>query len=216
MQINPTKKIILASQSPRRVAILKQMGIDCIVMPADIDESQIANETPADYVLRLAKEKALEVLNKLNTLNTMNEFNKTNAFENLNDKYANMPILAADTTVALENKIFGKPENDADAIQMLKQLSGTQHQVHTAVAVVLNQQIELVLNTTLVEMMPLSDAMIAAYIATNEHSDKAGSYAIQGLAGNWIKRIDGSYSGVMGLPVYETAMLLNKIGFQID
>ncbi len=201
MQINPSRQIILASQSPRRVAILKQMGIDCIVMPADIDESQIADETPAGYVLRLAKEKALAVFNRINKLNK------------INGQYANMPILAADTTVALENTIFGKPENDADAIQMLKQLSGTQHQVHTAVAVVLNQQIELALNTTLVEMMPLSDAMIAAYIATNEHSDKAGSYAIQGLAGNWIKRIDGSYTGVMGLPVHETAMLLNKIGF---
>lgn len=195
MQINPSKQVILASQSPRRVAILKQMGIDCIVMPADIDESQIVNETPADYVLRLAKEKALAILDKLNS------------------QHANMPILAADTTVALENTIFGKPENDADAIQMLKQLSGTQHQVHTAVAVVLNQKVEVALNTTLVEMMPLSDAMIAAYIATNEHSDKAGSYAIQGLAGNWIKRIDGSYTSVMGLPVHETAMLLNKIGF---
>lgn len=202
MQINPTEQIILASQSPRRVAILKQMGMDCIVMPADIDESQIANETPAAYVLRLAKEKALAIFNKINVL------------EKLNGQYANMPILAADTTVALENTIFGKPENDADAIQMLKKLSGTQHQVHTAVAVVLNQKVELALNTTLVEMMPLSDAMIAAYIATNEHSDKAGSYAIQGLAGNWIKRIDGSYTGVMGLPVYETAMLLNKIGFK--
>jgi septum formation protein len=201
MQINPSKQVILASQSPRRVMILKQMGIDCIVMPADIDESQTAEETPADYVLRLAKEKALAIFNKLNEL------------EKLIGQYADMPILAADTTVALENTIFGKPENDADAIQMLKQLSGTQHQVHTAVAVVLNQQIELALNTTLVEMMPLSDAMIAAYIATNEHADKAGSYAIQGLAGNWIKRIDGSYSGVMGLPVHETAMLLNKMGF---
>lgn len=195
MQINPSKQVILASQSPRRVAILKQMGIDCIVMPADIDESQIAHEMPADYVLRLAKEKALAILEKLNS------------------QHVNMLILAADTTVALGNTIFGKPENDADAIQMLKQLSGTQHQVHTAVAVVLNEKVELALNTTLVEMMPLSDAMIVAYIATNEHSDKAGSYAIQGLAGNWIKRIDGSYTGVMGLPVYETAMLLNKIGF---
>lgn len=201
MQINPSKQVILASQSPRRVAILKQMGIGCVVMPADIDESQIVNETPADYVLRLAKEKAWAIFNRINEL------------EKLNGQYANMPILAADTTVALENTIFGKPENDADAIQMLKQLSGTQHQVHTAVAVVLNQKVEVALNTTLVEMMPLSDAMIAAYIATNEHSDKAGSYAIQGLAGNWIKRIDGSYTGVMGLPVHETAMLLNKIGF---
>jgi len=197
MQINPSKALILASQSPRRVAILKQMGIDCRVMPADIDESQLANEAPTDYVLRLAKQKALAIL------------------QQLNGQHAEMPILAADTTVALGDAIFGKPENDADAMRMLKKISGTQHQVHTAVAAVFNQQIELALNTTLVEMMPLSDAMIAAYIATNEHADKAGSYAIQGLAGNWVKRIDGSYTGVMGLPVHETAQLLKKIGFSI-
>ncbi len=198
MQTSP-QKIILASQSPRRVAILKQMGIDCVVMPADIDESQLANEAPTDYVLRLAKQKALAIQDKLQA--------------QLNGQHAEMPILAADTTVALGDSIFGKPEDDADAMQMLKKLSGTPHQVHTAVAVVFNQQIELALNTTLVEMMPLSDAMIEAYIASNEHADKAGSYAIQGLAGNWIKRIDGSYSGVMGLPVHETAMLLKKLGF---
>ena len=198
MQISP-QKIILASQSPRRVAILKQMGIDCVVMPADIDESQLANEAPTDYVLRLAKQKALAIQGKLEA--------------QLNGQHAEMPILAADTTVALGDSIFGKPEDDADAMQMLKKLSGTLHQVHTAVAVVFNQQIELALNTTLVEMMPLSDAMIEAYIASNEHADKAGSYAIQGLAGNWINRIDGSYSGVMGLPVHETAMLLKKLGF---
>jgi septum formation protein len=194
MRMNP-QKVILASQSPRRVAILKQMGIDCILMPANIDESQLMNESPSDYVLRLAKQKALAVK------------------QQLNGKYSELPILAADTTVALENTIFGKPENDADAMQMLKKLSDTQHQVHTAVAGVFNQQIELALSTTLVEMMPLSDAMIAAYIATNEHADKAGSYAIQGLAGNWIKRIDGSYTGVMGLPVHETALILQKLGF---
>ncbi len=195
MQINHSKAVILASQSPRRVAILKQMGIDCIVMPADIDESQLAHEAPTDYVLRLAKQKALAIA------------------QQLNGQYAQMPILAADTTVALGNIIFGKPENNAHATDMLKTSSGTQHQVHTAVAVVFKTQIESALNSTLVEMMPLSDAMIAAYIATHEHADKAGSYAIQGLAGNWIKRIDGSYTGVMGLPVHETALLLKKLGF---
>jgi septum formation protein len=194
MQIN-IQKIILASQSPRRAAILMQMGINCEVMPADIDESQLDNESPSDYVLRLAKQKALVIKGQLNA------------------KQAEMPILAADTAVALRDSIFGKPEDDADAAEMLKKLSGTQHQVHTAVAVMFNQQIELALNTTLVEMMPLSDAMIAAYIATKDHKDKAGSYAIQGLAGNWIKRIDGSYSGVMGLPVHETFMLLKRLGF---
>ncbi len=186
-------KIILASQSPRRVALLKQMGIDCLVMPADIDESVLSGESPTDYVLRLAKQKALATLKKLK------------------GEHADLPILAADTTVAMSNEIFGKPENDADAFNMLKKLSGSMHQVHTAIAVAFDGKLESILNTTLVQMMPLTDAMIEAYIANNEHNDKAGSYAIQGLAGNWIKRIEGSYTGVMGLPVHETAMLLYKM-----
>lgn len=187
------KKIILASASPRRMQILKQMQIDCHVMPADIDETVIKGETPSDYVLRLAKQKAITVLNKLN------------------GKYAKLPILAADTTVALSQTIFGKPESDAEACNMLKMLSNSTHQVHTAIAVVFNGQLEVALNTTQVEMMALSDAMIREYIASGEHKDKAGSYAIQGLAGCWIKKIKGSYTGVMGLPLYETSLLLKKI-----
>ena len=185
--------IILASQSPRRVALLKQMHIDCLVMPADIDETALVNESPADYVVRLAEQKALAVYKKLN------------------DQHADLPILAADTSVALGKEIFGKPENDADAFNTLKKLAGNTHQVHTAIAVMFKGRLESALNTTLVQMMPLTDAMIAAYIATGEHKDKAGSYAIQGLAGNWITRIEGSYTGVMGLPVHDTAMLLDKI-----
>lgn len=187
-------KIILASQSPRRVVLLKQMGFDCMIMPADIDEAVYANELPTDYVLRLAKQKALAALKKLN------------------GQHADLPILAADTTVAFGAQIFGKPEKDADAFHMLKQLSCNTHQVHTAIAVAFKGNLETALNITQVEMMPLTDAMIAEYVATGEPRDKAGSYAIQGLAGNWIKRIDGSYTGVMGLPVYETAMLLHTIG----
>ncbi len=186
-------KIILASQSPRRVALLKQMGIDCLVMPADIDETALVNESPAVYVMRLAKQKALATL------------------KNLDGQHPHLPILAADTTVALGMEVLGKPENDVDAFKMLKKLSGRTHEVHTAVAVAFNGRLETALNTTLVQMMRLSDAMIEAYIATGEHRDKAGSYAIQGLAGNWIKRIEGSYTGVMGLPVHETAVLLDKI-----
>ena len=191
-QLPTNRKIILASQSPRRVALLKQMNIDCLVMPADIDETALANESPADYVLRLAEQKALAIVSKLN------------------GEHADLPILAADTTVALGNEIFGKPENDADAFNMLKKLSNSTHQVHTAIALAFNGQCKAVLNTTLVQMMPLSDAMIEAYIATGEPRDKAGSYAIQGLGGNWIVNIDGSYTGVMGLPVHETALLLDK------
>lgn len=185
------KKIILASQSPRRVALLKQMGVDCIVMPADIDEATLPNESPSDYVLRLAEQKAQAIVDKLPN--------------------HDLPILAADTTVALGFEILGKPENGEDAFNMLRKLSGGTHQVHTAIAVAFNDKLETALNTTQVEMMRLSDAMISDYIATGEHRDKAGSYAIQGLAGCWIKRIEGSYSGVMGLPVFETAQLLNKI-----
>jgi septum formation protein len=190
------KTIILASQSPRRVALLKQMGIDCTVMPADIDESVFDGESPSDYVLRLAKQKALVVAAKMH------------------DKQLpalNLPILAADTTVALGNEILGKPENTADAFNMLKQLSGSTHQVHTAIAVMFNGKLETALNSTQVEMMLLSDAMISEYIASGEHKDKAGSYAIQGLAGCWIKKITGSYTGVMGLPLHETALLLDRI-----
>lgn len=188
------KHIILASQSPRRVALLQQLNITCLIIPADIDETAKANESPGDYVLRLAEEKALATLNK--------------SIER------SLPILAADTTVALESQILGKPENDADAFNMLKQLSGSTHQVHTAIAVALNGKLETALNSTQVEMMSLSDAMINAYIATGEHRDKAGSYAIQGLAGGWIKKITGSYTGVMGLPLYETALLLAKMAEQ--
>lgn len=192
-KIDRIKQVILASQSPRRVALLKQLSIDCLIMPADIDETAHINELPADYVLRLAEQKAAATLKKLD------------------GQYAYLPILAADTTVALDAEILSKPVDDADAFSMLKKLSGRTHQVHTAIAVAFKGKRLKALNTTTVEMMPLSDAMIAAYIATNEHRDKAGSYAIQGLAGCWIKRIDGSYTGVMGLPVYETAILLEKI-----
>jgi septum formation protein len=185
-------KIILASQSPRRVALLQQIGIDCIVMPADINETALVNESPADYVLRLAEQKAQAIVHKLPN--------------------HDLPILAADTTVALNMQILGKPENDADAFNVLKQLSGSTHQVHTAIAVGFNGKFEMALNSTQVEMMPLTDAMISAYIASGEHKDKAGSYAIQGLAACWIKKITGSYTGVMGLPLHETALLLNKIG----
>ena len=184
-------KVILASQSPRRVILLKQMGIECEQMPADIDETALVNEAPADYVLRLAKQKALAIASKMQ------------------DNH--LPILAADTTVALGHDILNKPTDDIDAFNMLKRLSGSTHFVHTAVALIFKNTCATTLNTTLVQMMPLSDAMIMDYIATSEHKDKAGSYAIQGIAGCWIEKITGSYSGVMGLPVHETALLLKKL-----
>ena len=105
-------------------------------------------------------------------------------------------------------EILGKPENNANAVKMLQRLSGRKHAVHTSVAVCLKDNVEVILSSTMVEMMTLTDAMISAYVATGEQRDKAGSYGIQGKAGAWIKRIEGSYTGVMGLPLYETAKLL--------
>ena len=187
---NNMQTIILASRSPRRIQLLKQIGIDSIVRPADVDETPLAGELPIDYVQRVARQKVIEIA------------------KSLKSEYANLPVLAADTTVALGAEILGKPENDADAFNILKKLAGSKHAVHTAVALSFNGKVQVVLSSTMVEMMPLTEAMISAYIATGEHKDKAGSYAIQGQAGAWIKRIEGSYTGVMGLPLYETAKLL--------
>lgn len=184
--------IILASRSPRRIELLKQINVSCTVMPADIDESVRVGELAADYVLRLAVEKAEAIRTSVG-------------------QSGDQLILAADTTVALDKHILGKPEDDADAICMLKKLSGTTHQVHTAVAISRYNRTQVLLNTTHVTMMPLTDVMIETYIQAGEHRDKAGSYGIQGLAGAWIERIDGSYSGVMGLPLYETAQLLREL-----
>ena len=186
--------IYLASRSPRRVALLKQIGLMCEIFPADIDETQLVDETPVTYVMRVALQKAEACLQALTPEQRV------------------YPILAADTTVVLDGNVLGKPVDDDDAYSILSALSGNVHQVYTAVALAFNNEIEVVLSTTVVEMMTLSSAQIEAYIATGEHRDKAGSYGIQGAAGAWIKRIEGSYTGVMGLPLYETAALLRKHG----
>lgn len=183
---------MLASRSPRRVELLKQIGIDCITHPSDIDETQLQGESPETYVIRLAQGKAQACLS------------------GLSDEQKVRPVLAADTTVAFAGKVLGKPEDDNGARRMLAELSGSTHQVHTAVALAFMNKIEVVLSTTTVEMMHYSQQQIEHYIASGEHRDKAGSYGIQGLAGAWIKRIEGSYTGVMGLPVCETAAMLRK------
>jgi septum formation protein len=186
-----TKQIILASRSPRRVELLAQLGVQCQIIPADIDESARALEDPADYVRRLAQEKALAVAQR---------------YEHCGD---GLPILAADTTVALGMRILGKPENPEEAEAMLSALSGRKHQVHTAVALWHQGQVQCLLNTTQVEMGVMTPDEIAHYIASGEPFDKAGAYGIQGVAGRWIKHIEGSYTGVMGLPLFETAQLLS-------
>lgn len=185
----PQRKIILASRSPRRVELLAQLGMQCDIFPADIDESSLPGEDPALYVQRLAVAKALAVADK--------------------HGQRGLPILAADTTVALGQDILGKPADAAEALAMLNRLSGTVHLVHTAVAVFEAGQVRSLLSTTQVEMMRVPQAVLAEYVASGEPMDKAGAYGIQGRAGRWIARIDGSYSGVMGLPLHETAQLLH-------
>jgi septum formation protein len=193
-----TQRIYLASRSPRRAELLQQIGIVFEVLPSDIDESVLAGEAPSAYVTRLAKEKAQACLGRLQQ-----------------DKAAVLPILAADTTVSIDGIILGKPESDEEAYAMLARMSGRRHEVHTGIAVATATSIEVALSTTYVEMDTLTDAAILAYVATGEPHDKAGAYGIQGLAGTFIKHIEGSYSGVMGLPIYETAALLKRAGVHI-
>jgi septum formation protein len=190
---NNKQMVILASRSPRRIELLKQVGIECIVLPADIDESIRQGELPEQYVKRLAKEKALATA------------------ANRKNEYSHLIVLAADTTVSVGDQVLGKPENDKEAVRMLKMLSGKKHAVHTAVAVCHGGKVRVVLNTTQVKMARLTTKAINAYVASGEHRDKAGSYGIQGKAAAWIETIEGSYSGVMGLPLFETVQLINKV-----
>lgn len=193
-----TFRIYLASRSPRRGELLGQIGIAFEVLPSDVDETVQPDEAPEHYVLRLAREKAAVCVQRLEEQGR-----------------PLLPVLAADTTVCIDGMILGKPEDDADAAAMLRRMSDRWHAVHTAVAVAHGERIEVALSSTQVELAALSEADIAAYIASGEPRDKAGSYGIQGLAGTFVRRIEGSYSGVMGLPIYETAQLLKQFGARL-
>jgi septum formation protein len=190
-------KIYLASQSPRRRQLLHQIGVEHeLLLPDEHEDAEALEavwlgELPADYVQRvtLAKLQAAVERHKRRGLPPM-------------------PILCADTTVAIGRSILGKPEDDADAARMLALLSGRTHRVLTAVAVQRGRRRELALNVSKVHFRPLRPREIAAYVASGEPRGKAGSYAIQSAAAAWISRIEGSYSGIMGLPLYETARLL--------
>lgn len=190
--------IYLASRSPRRAELLQQIGIEFTVLPSDVDESLLTDEAPADYVLRLAASKA-----------------KACQVYIASHGMAPYPILAADTSVSVDGDILGKPTDDDEARSMLQRMSGRWHEVLTALAVTSTSGIETALSVTRVEMVALSASEIDAYIRSGEPKDKAGAYGIQGLAGTFIRRIEGSYSGVMGLPIHETAVLLKKAGIHI-
>jgi septum formation protein len=185
--------LILASQSPRRKTLLTQLGYSFSVQASDIDESIIPLETPCDYVLRLAVEKAKKVFMSLPSR-----------------AQKSAVVLGSDTSVVINGVILGKPENLKDCINTLSLLSGQQHQVLTAVAVVSDSKVKTQLVTTKVFFKALTLAEIEAYWQTGEPQDKAGSYAIQGIAGQFVKAISGSYSAVVGLPLYETAELLSQ------
>lgn len=192
-------RIYLASQSPRRRELLKQIGINFEMLllrsdprrSVDVDETPLEGEQAEIYVRRICQEKAHKGWESLR-LRSLPSF----------------PVLAADTTVTLDGKIFGKPDSAEHAAAMLRELSGREHQVLSAVAVALGEQIKVALSTSTVRFAALSEERIHLYLLTREYIDKAGSYAIQGHAGAFIEHISGSYSGVMGLPLFETAQLL--------
>lgn len=198
--------IYLASRSARRRDLLKQIGIrhnillmrEALSRPADVDETPLPEESPADYVYRITHTKSEAGWLRL----------KQRGLPLL-------PVLAADTTVVLDGRILGKPQNIGHAEEMLHALSGQEHQVYTAVGLTFQGQTRLRLSTTTVRFRDISPREIQAYIASGEPHDKAGAYAIQGKAAAFIINIDGSYSGVVGLPLFETSQLLEETGISV-
>ena len=194
--------LYLASQSPRRRELLTQIGFSFTVISADINEDTVPNESAERYVARLAREKA------------------TSGFFSL--KQQAKAVLGSDTAVVIDGEILGKPENDGDAKRMLNLLSGKTHQVMTAVVLAVGNdastspELTEAISVSEVTFKKLSYDEIEDYVRSGECADKAGSYAIQGLAAVFITNLSGSYSGVMGLPIYETAALLHKAGISTD
>ncbi len=199
--------LYLASESPRRQELLQQIGIPHTVLrlPPVVgeDEPRKANEPPLAYVQRTALEKAQRAQQWLSQ-GTAEHLSQTNQ----NNQNVNLPILAADTTVALGDTILGKPLDVRNAIEILEQLSGQTHTVYTAVVLAHQTGMYSGLSTSLVSFKPLSKEEIVQYVETNDCFGKAGAYGIQGFAARFVRDLQGSYSGVMGLPLYETTELL--------
>lgn len=190
--MNQSPNLILASASPRRRELLRQLDVSFSVAPADIDETIARGETPRQFVQRMALEKA-----------------KAGFITGGSD----LPALGSDTIVLLGSEILGKPVSREDAMEMLQRLSGQKHLVYSAVALALAaDRVLQTLNITEVSFASMSRDWIKQYCQGQEPMDKAGAYAVQGGAGQFICNIKGSYSGVMGLPLYETALLLRDAG----
>jgi septum formation protein len=188
--------IYLASQSPRRRELLTQIGVRHEVLSVDVDETPHDNEDPATYVQRVCRAKAEAGWKAVQQRNLPQQL-----------------VLAADTTVTFDGHIIGKPDDDEHAAAILHMLSGTQHQVLTAVAIAFGERLEMRLSTTNITFDTLDDERIRRYLHTREAHGKAGAYGIQGYAGAFARHLDGSYSGVMGLPLYETVELLKLFGY---
>jgi septum formation protein len=190
--ISESPRIVLASASPRRRELLQQIGLAFRVAVADIVEQPLQEELPGDFVLRMAREKALVVMRR---------------------EAGHLPVLGADTAVVLEDRILGKPASRNEAAEMLQSLSGNTHEVFSAVAVAVSEsEIFEALNISRVTFSELEPEWIQSYIESGDPMDKAGAYGVQGKAGEKISRIEGSFYGVMGLPLYETAQLLKRAG----
>lgn len=205
--MKPTdKKIYLASKSPRRRELLRQVGVEFDLLMlrsdpargADVSEEVLPGEDPHAYVARVAKEKGAFAWNILQMR-----------------RQPLRPVLTADTTVTIDGEILGKPADNKEAIAMLERLSGRIHQVLTSVAVHSERISEQVTQVSDVRFATLTPAQIKAYCATPEPYDKAGGYGIQGLAALFVEHIEGSHSGIMGLPIFETAQLLRKAGYPV-
>ncbi len=198
------RRVYLASRSSRRRELLKQVGVNFEILllregpnrAADVNETPRENESPMDYVTRVALAKVEAGWARL-----------------IQRRLTRFPVLSADTSVTVNGAILGKPTDREQAAVFLHSLSGAPHQVHTCVAVKFNQHVEHLLSSTEVTFRALSETEIRQYISTGEPYDKAGGYAIQGRAASFISRIAGSYSGVVGLPLFETSQVLSKFGF---
>lgn len=192
------RSIYLASRSPRRRELLAQLNIPfhlLIFRGAELGEDAIPGEAPHEYVQRIAREKAQSGWDRM-----------------LQRRLPRAPVLAADTTVALEGRIFGKPAGHREAEEILAALSGKRHEVLTAVALKHDERLETALSVSEVQFREMSTLEIREYVATGECDDKAGAYGIQGRAAKFVREIRGSHSGIVGLPLYETAQLLAALG----
>ena len=199
------KRIYLASQSSQRRELLKQIGVAFDVLPLravrgrmDVIEIPRADETATEFVQRMASEKAACGWHAVDARHLLR-----------------FPVLGADTVVELDGTILGKPAVRTEAHAMLARLSGREHQVHTAVAVKHGDRLESRLSSSRVRFAELDAATIARYLETGEYLGKAGAYAIQGRAGSFVEHVDGSYSGIMGLPLYDTSILLRAYGLAV-